>query len=1021
MAPQVIVELVEAFERNLESYSSPQYKEAEVRREYIDPFFEALGWDVQNRRKYAENYKDVVHEPSLEAESGSSAPDYSFQPGGRLKFYVEAKRPAVNLDREAAPAHQVRMYGWTKQLAISILTNFAEFAVYDCRFEPRAADSAAVARVLYVRYAEYLDRWEELVSLFSPEAVFRGSFDRFVETRKRRGASPFDERFLDDMEVWRKRLAGNLALRNEELSQRRLNYAVQQTIDRVIFLRICEARGIERFGRLRDLAALPSVYPNLVEYFRAADDTYNSGLFHFRREQGREAPDELTPVLNIDDGTLRQIVGQLYWPARPYAFEVVPADILGQVYERFLGRVIHLTASHRAKVEDKPELKRAGGVYYTPTYIVEYIVKDTIGVLLDGKNWKQAAKIRVLDPACGSGSFLLGAYEYLLNWYREQYIQDGVEKHKQRLYQTPSGWKLTISEKKQILLNNIYGVDIDQQAVEVTKLSLLLKVLEGESEQTAKPRLIKEPALPDLDKNIKCGNSLIGSEFYENEQMRLLDEEAKDRINVFDWEKGFPEVMSSGGFDAVIGNPPYRRELNFKHLMDEIAETAFGAKYRSPRMDLWYYFVHRALDPLLKRKGLLGFIVNAYWVAGTGAEKLIRQLASAAHIDEIFFLADLRVFRRVSGAHMILRITNSVSGEPTLVKRVPVAVGRDAEPFVTGKDAVLEYKKTGPQLFREGKIDLEPPVDDLLQKVEKGTPLGRLGVVRQGIAENPPSVTKKANLRFGSRWAVGEGVFALKPDELRRLKIPVGERHVIKPYYDLRDLGRYWIAAKPSLNLIYSTRKTWPAANDFPHLRDHLSRFRPIMDLRRETRAGTIKWWQLHWPREATLWTSKKIVSVQMAGRPSFVLTTGEVFASFSTNVFVKDPRTQEDEYYILALLNSKLLWKWFLHNAKRRGGLEINGNVLRRAPIRDVDFNSPGDVQLHDELCRLGEFMQTACGKLSEARTPRDRETLEPQIDATDRQIDRLVYGLYGLTEAEIEAVEDSLAVGVVASAEAR
>ena len=546
MPPQNVIELIEAFDRNLDSYRSPLYKEASVRCEFIDPFFEALGWDVQNQRKYAESYKDVVHEPSLEDEGGSSAPDYSFQPGGSLKFYVEAKKPAINLDRDLGPAHQLRMYGWTKQLSICILTNFAEFAVYDCRFEPKAADAPSVARVLYLTFREYSERWDDLVALFSPEAVFKGSFDRFVETRKRRGAAPFDERFLVDMEDWRKRLAENIAHRNPSLSQRELNYAVQQTLDRIIFLRICEARGIERFGRLRDLAELPGVYSNLVEYFRSADDAYNSGLFHFRAERDRETPDELTPGLQIDDVVLRHTVRHLYWPTRPFAFEVVPADILGQVYERFLGKVIHLTPGHRARVEYKPEVKRAGGVFYTPTYIVDYIVKKTVRLVLEGKSWRQASKLRILDPACGSGSFLLGAFECLLNWHLEQYVKEGPEKHKKRLYETPDGWKLTINEKKQILLNNIFGVDIDQQAVEVTKLSLLLKVLEGESEQTVKPRLIKEPALPDLDKNIKCGNSLVGLDFETSLLSLKFSDEDIRRANSFDWQASFPTVVEGG-------------------------------------------------------------------------------------------------------------------------------------------------------------------------------------------------------------------------------------------------------------------------------------------------------------------------------------------------------------------------------------------------------------------------------------------------------------------------------------------
>ncbi len=211
---------------------------------------------------------------------------------------------------------------------------------------------------------------------------------------------------------------------------------------------------------------------------------------------------------------------------------MLPVDVLGQVYEQFLGSVIHLEDDHRATVEQKAGVRKAGGVYYTPTYIVDYIVENTVGKLLEDKKPGPrggASRLKIVDPACGSGSFLIGAYEYLLDWpRRDRYLEDGPEKHRDRLHEGSGGqWHLTIDEKKRILLNNIYGVDIDPQAVEVTKLSLLIKVLEGESEQSlqAQLRMFQERALPDLRENIKCGNSLIGPNLYENEQMVLLDEE----------------------------------------------------------------------------------------------------------------------------------------------------------------------------------------------------------------------------------------------------------------------------------------------------------------------------------------------------------------------------------------------------------------------------------------------------------------------------------------------------------------
>ena len=403
--PREVRELISRFRRNEDVYRSSQYNETQLRREFIDPFFTALGWDVANVQGYAEAYKDVVHEDAIKVGGATKAPDYCFRIGGTRKFFVEAKRPAVRIKEDAASAYQLRRYAWSAKLPLSILTNFAEFAVYDCRFKPDKKDSAAKARVLYFTYEEYEAHWDEIANIFAKEAVYKGSFDRYAEsTKRKRGTAEVDAAFLKEIEGWREALARNIALRNPKLSQRELNFAVQRTIDRIIFLRICEDRGVEEYGRLMALLNGPRVYPRLVELFRGADERYNSGLFHFRHEKDRaESPDELTPALVIDDKVLKDIIRQLYYPDSPYEFSVLPADILGQVYEQFLGKVIRLTPAHRAKVEEKPEVRKAGGVYYTPTYIVDYIVKHTVGKLLEGKtpqevggltkNWRRSISI----------------------------------------------------------------------------------------------------------------------------------------------------------------------------------------------------------------------------------------------------------------------------------------------------------------------------------------------------------------------------------------------------------------------------------------------------------------------------------------------------------------------------------------------------------------------------------------------------------------------------------------------------
>ena len=412
-APKQIADLVNRFEMHYEKYKSPHYNEADARGEFIDPFFEALGWDVGNRVGADEAYKDVLRE----SREGSGAPDYAFRYGERIRFYAEAKKPSINLEESAESAYQIRTYAWNARLPLSILTDFEEFAVYDCRFAPNKDDRPDKGRILYLTFREYLERWNEIDSRFSKRAILQGSFDKYVTvTKDKRGSKQVDDKFLEDITKWRLILARNMALRNT-LNVSEMNVGVQSTINRIIFLRICEDRSIEKYGQLQAIAGNGGVYPQLVDLFKRADDKYNSGLFHFTYEPGRDAPDNLTLGLEVDDKVLNEIITGLY-PPNPYRFDIIPPEILGQVYELFLGDVIRLTeGGHTARIEPKPEVKKAGGVVYTPSFIVNYLVENTVGKWLIGKTPKEVEKLRILDLACGSGAFLLGAYRRLLAWH----------------------------------------------------------------------------------------------------------------------------------------------------------------------------------------------------------------------------------------------------------------------------------------------------------------------------------------------------------------------------------------------------------------------------------------------------------------------------------------------------------------------------------------------------------------------------------------------------------------------------
>ena len=620
----IIIEgLVTRFDEQVVSYKKTDYNETLTRRDFIDPFFKALGWDMDNSQGNAEAYREVIHEDKIKIGAATKAPDYSFKlAGGKRLFFVEAKKPSVVVKDEIMPAYQIRRYAWSAKLPISILTDFEEFAIYDCNKKPNPTDKPSVSRIKYLTYKDYLKEFDFIWDIFSKERVLKGSFDKFIAADKnKKGTATVDREFLTSLDEWRKQLALNIALRNETLNEDELNFVVQQTLDRIIFLRIAEDRGVEEYGRLQNLLKGEDFYQNLLTYFKEADSKYNSGLFDFKK-------DTVSRRVVIDNKTIKAIINELYYPISPYEFSVLSVEILGSAYEQFLGKQIKLSPGHRATIEEKPEVRKAGGVYYTPEYIVEYIVKNTLGKLAEGKKPADVSKLKIVDPACGSGSFLLGAYQYLLTWHLQHYMPDferltaiaqnskdynekqrnDALKERNKLPLTPTG-NLTSALKKQILLNNIYGVDIDTQAVEVTKLSLLLKCMEGETGSSITAEMnFGERILPTLDSNIKSGNSLIDMDFYDG----LLDFEPalEKKVKPFSWDKGFAEVFKHEGFDCVIGNPPYVRIQTLKDISQE-SIYYYKKKYQSAKYgnyDLYVAFVEKGFT-LLNKKGLLGFIL----------------------------------------------------------------------------------------------------------------------------------------------------------------------------------------------------------------------------------------------------------------------------------------------------------------------------------------------------------------------------------------------------------------------------
>ena len=934
--PHGLSHLVTRFARNRESYTSGHYNETQLRREFVDPFFELLAWDMSNRKGYAEAYKEVVHEDAVKVGGGTKAPDYAFRVGGVRKFFVETKAPHRNLKTDPDPAFQLRRYAWSAKLPLSILTDFEEFSVYDTRFRPHKSDNAATARVLYLRYTDYTSRWNDVGSIFSRDALLTGAFDKFAESKKpRRGTAEVDASFLGEIETWRESLARHLALRNPHLGLRPLNFAVQRTIDRIVFLRICEDRGIEPYGQLMALLTGTNVYQRLAAIFGRADSRYNSGLFHFRQEPGRsEPPDTQALTLTIDDKILRNIISRLYYPDSPYEFSVLSADILGQVYEQFLGKVIRLTPGRRAKVEEKPELRKSAGVYYTPTNVVEYLIQHTVGALLDeARSPRKVASLRILDPACGSGSFLIRAYQWLLDWHLSWYQKDGAAKHARgsnaKVYEGPGGeWRLTTAERKRILTNSIYGVDVDPQAVEVTKLSLLLKVLEGESGDRLESqlKLFSERALPDLGGNIKCGNALVGTDFFDGQQPAFFDEDDIYRINAFDWHAEFPDAGGVAGFSAVVGNPPY---LSFSGRQAVKIDDRLREYYARRYPGAGWHTSH----------GL--FVAKAHYLTSRMVGLIVPD--QVGHLDGYESL-------RATVTELSSLVTVRYWGESVFPGVVTPALTLVTDKAHRGGSAIetADGARVGCRILAGSPWTPPSPHAKLIEKLRDQAASLDTCFADPGV--HTGNCSKK---------------LILACDEAPADSVPVLEGKQVERYVCRRPTKALRLGYKVAKGEYFTIR-----------------------------------------PRER--YRNASFVIRQTAGHP---IVGPRLHAEHFRNSLLAlyPPDDGRDVRFVVGILNSRLMryvYKVTVRESSQKAFPQVKVRSLRSLPIRAVDPESERDTRSHDLLVRRVQQLIELHALVETRETDHERQVLTRRLRGLDREVDRLVEGVYGLSESEVAQV---------------
>lgn len=972
--PISILDLVEQF-RDTENEGN-SLNETSVRQMFIDPVLEALGWDPRNRRRVGEGDQDVTLEAQLTIDGRGKAPDYACRIGEQRKFFVEAKRPSVNVRLAKSAAYQIRRYCWSAGLPFGLLTDFQEFAIYDCRAIPSPHDTSDVGRIAYFKYSELAEQWPLLDALFGKDAVGRGSLELLAAGSKPpRNAKPIDAEFLEEIKRWRKQLAADIAILNTSLNTVELNEAVQTLIDRLVFLRVVESRGLEPFESLKAaVTGEPGIYARLMAIFQRADDRYNSGLFRVREHDGIELKQHLGADLLVSDEVLESIVGRLYYP-EPYEFSVLPADILGRIYEQFLGDVITLRSDRTTIVEMKPDVRKAGGVYYTPTPIVDFIVDKTVGPLLAGKEPRDIAKLRIVDPACGSGSFLIAVYQYIIDWH-VAYYADKPKLSKQNLELGSDGlMRLKTPLRKLILQNNIFGVDIDPQAVEVTKLSLLLKVVEGQSQLELDVGRI----LPDLESNVTCGNSLIGTDF----QMPLnLAPEEKLQFNPFNWKSKWPSIMAKGGFDAVVGNPPY---LNVDAVWGQkdprlaYLKSHYSGVY-ADKTDLLFYFLQKAA---LICRGEIGYIVSRSFLEAHKAQNLRAWLSSHVRVREILDFRHAHVFPKVGINTAIVRLTKSTAPKVVTFRRwndSRLPIGCSAATLdQAGRTTVVQVEREalgrGPWNF--GDLSARSLVEKIDQGGDRVADVLHVGKGME-TAKNTAFRLDLTPERFEELHAQGHAYIRARNS----------------------DIGAYFISDS-DIKLAYPHNVR--VFKELPvDVQTRLSMSRDELEGRAAFKRGNCQWWQYTWPLHKEHFNKTRIFCPYRASRNRFALDVDKRFVGLTDTTVLYDKGQPEDMRYILGILNSTLASYRFSFLGKLLGGgvYEYYENTVAQLRIPRL---VPGD-DAHDQMVDLVDRRMEAESDCRSTTIGSERKVAENTARVLGEKIDDLTENLFDLTRVERE-----------------
>jgi len=976
-----IKQLIEKYESDREFYLTNKYNETLLRSDFLDPFFELLGWDIKNNAGKPTNEREVILEEALKANASehSKKPDYTFRLFSERKFFLEAKKPCVAIDSNNDTAKQVRRYGFTAKLKISVLSNFEYLLIYDTSVKVEKEDTYQKAIVKKYHYTEYVDKLEEIKRLLGRESVYSNIFDtEWKNIEDRINHYSIDNLFLGQINEWRKALGNEIHTFEPAIDEQQLNDVVQSYLNRILFLRVCEDRNLEDYQTLLKFANAND-FKALINKFQEADKRFNSGLFN-----------QLLKNKIIEDvsSVFWTIIKQLYYPESPYSFSVFSSDVLGRIYEIFLSERLVIRDGTVVLIKKPENIDK--DIVTTPTYIINDILRNTAQKKCSGISDQDILQLKFADIACGSGAFLLELYQVLNDFLIDYYLN----KDRSKLIQTNiNTFKLPFETKRTLLLNCIYGIDKDFNAVEATKFGLLLKLLEDEDTSSTHKA---KPVLPYLSSNIFFGNSLLTP--------TQVEKEKQDVVNPFD----FYELR----FDVIVGNPPYMKSEDMKNITPlelPLYKKYFNSAYK--QFDKYFLFLERGMG-LLTDNGTLGYIVPGKFVKSGAGMKLRKLLSENGYLSSIVSFGANQVFNDKT-TYTCLLILNKNSQDTFQYAEV-----KNLESWKIREPGSISFaEKQTSDLNEEVWVLVAPELTTAYHKI-----------ISQSI--KLVDLVGDDNI-FNGIQTSANNIYIFSPTKEDKKYYYWGDNQIekafTKPYFKTSsgaDNLYTYRSFKPNARVIYPYSKKkgkvvlFPLnviEKKFPFAYNYLQKHKPELDNPKRdikpTPTTKNEWYRYgrHQSLDSCVLSSKIIVGVLSVGDKYAVDTYGTFISSGGTAGYCVVALPEDSKYsiyYIQAILNSKYL-EWFssLYGEVFRGGYIARGTkVLRNLPIHAIDFSRVEEKNIHDAIVASQQRLIDIQDQMdANAGNRRKLVPLQGQFDREKAKLEKMLAELYNLGNDDV------------------